>query len=663
VCGIFGVIASGKSELKLKHLTSGVTKALLESERRGKDSSGILSITKQEVIFAKSPGRAKFLVKNDLFKRVIQTAEESFKRKEGFVVFGHTRMATHGSSESNEDNQPIIRDEQIILHNGIIINCEEIFAEDSSLERKYEVDTEAFIALISKYSKNGKSEYESIEKAFIKCKGANTFVYFTQKSQYVNLVTRNGSLYFAADSNLGIFLFASEKQTLANLLDQHGFSKMKIYVHQLAKNTILVVDLETSKIHLKHEIKGQEIGSLRQTRSLIQLPNLVSSKVEHVKLPNFNQISSRDEPLNKRLMETGQITRCTNCLLPTSYPFLVFNEQGVCSCCLNYVPFESKGLDALKRELGLTSKSRYMVPISGGRDSCYALHIASQELGLNPVAFTYDWGFVTDVARRNISRMCGELGIEHILIAADLKKKRRNVQMNVVAWLKNPNLGMIPLFMAGDKTFFHHAAVIRKELELSTSLFGMNRFEPAGFKTGFAGIDETRIYAKTFDISKMNKLKLLAFYSSQSIVNPRYLNSSLVDSLAGLYSYYFKKIDYLQVFDYVPWKENDVIQCLQKLYGWEGSAETKNTWRIGDASAPFYNYLYYYFAGFTENDVYLSNLIRDGQISRHQALNRLQEDNLPNAAGFYKYCELISLNPVDIIKRVHEFKAFADAYN
>jgi glucosamine 6-phosphate synthetase-like amidotransferase/phosphosugar isomerase protein len=65
VCGIFGVIATGKSEVKLKYLTSGVIKAILESERRGKDSSGILSITKREVIVAKSPGRAKFLVRSD----------------------------------------------------------------------------------------------------------------------------------------------------------------------------------------------------------------------------------------------------------------------------------------------------------------------------------------------------------------------------------------------------------------------------------------------------------------------------------------------------------------------------------------------------------------------------------------------------------------------
>ena len=122
-------------------------------------------------------------------------------------------------------------------------------------------------------------------------------------------------------------------------------------------------------------------------------------------------------------------------------------------------------------------------------------------------------------------------------------------------------------------------------------------------------------------------------------------------------------MDFLQLFDYVIWNEKTVLSTLFDGYGWETSTHSSNTWRIGDASAPFYNYLYFYFAGLTENDVYLSNLIRDGQISRNQALIRLQEDNLPNPTGFYKYCELIGLDPVTVIKRVHEFNAFADVYN
>ena len=52
------------------------------------------------------------------------------------------------------------------------------------------------------------------------------------------------------------------------------------------------------------------------------------------------------------------------------------------------------------------------MPFSGGRDSCYGLDLIVKELGLKPITYTYDWGMVTDLGRRNISRMCAELGVE-----------------------------------------------------------------------------------------------------------------------------------------------------------------------------------------------------------------------------------------------------------
>ena len=75
---------------------------------------------------------------------------------------------------------------------------------------------------------------------------------------------------------------------------------------------------------------------------------------------------------------------------------------------------------------------------------------------MNPIAFTYDWGFVSDLARRNTARLCGALGVDHIIRTSNIEMKRKNVRLNVKAWLKRPEIGMIPLFMAGDKFFFYY---------------------------------------------------------------------------------------------------------------------------------------------------------------------------------------------------------------
>ena len=47
---------------------------------------------------------------------------------------------------------------------------------------------------------------------------------------------------------------------------------------------------------------------------------------------------------------------------------------------------------------------------------------------MRPVTYTYDWGMVTDLGRRNISRMSAKLGVENIIVAADIGLKRRNIR-------------------------------------------------------------------------------------------------------------------------------------------------------------------------------------------------------------------------------------------
>src|SRR5690606_12364844 len=143
------------------------------------------------------------------------------------------------------------------------------------------------------------------------------------------------------------------------------------------------------------------------------------------------------------------------------------------------------------------------------------LHLIKKHLNMRPIAYTYDWGMVTDLARRNISRMCGALNVEHILVSADISGKREFVRKNVLAWLKRPNLGTIPLFMAGDKQFFYYANMLREQLDLGTILFSMNPLERTDFKVGFCGIDENFKKDQHYNLSMFNKARLALFYGKE----------------------------------------------------------------------------------------------------------------------------------------------------
>ena len=264
---------------------------------------------------------------------------------------------------------------------------------------------------------------------------------------------------------------------------------------------------------------------------------------------------------------------------------------------------------------------------------------------------------VTDLARRNIARTCGKLGVENIIVAADIKKKRRNIKLNIEAWLKRPDLGMIPLFMAGDKYFFYYANKVCKENNLDLAIWGSNYLENTDFKTGFCGI-KPNFNKDRIDKLKVNdKIKLFTFFAKNYSLNLDYINMSLFNTFGAFLSRYaIKRTGYFQLFDYLLWDEDEVNNVIINEYNWELSVDTNNTWRIGDGTAAFYNYIYFLTAGFSEFDTFRSNQVREGMITRNEALKFVEKENIPRYETIKWYLEIVGLNFEDIIKKTNTIK-------
>ena len=360
--------------------------------------------------------------------------------------------------------------------------------------------------------------------------------------------------------------------------------------------------------------------------------------------------------------KVSRLKRCTKCVLPETFPYIFFDKKGVCNYCNNYIPNKRSNslgelYDLVEPYRKTSNKPNVLVPFSGGRDSTYSLHVIKKELGLNPITYTYDWGMVTDLARRNIARTCGKLGVENIIVAADIRKKRRNIKLNVEAWLKKPELGMIPLFMAGDKYFFYYANKVCKENNLDLTIWGSNYLENTDFKTGFCGIKPNFDKERIDTLIPRDKLKLFGFFAKNFMLNPSFINKSLANTFGAFLSrYQIKRTGYFQLFDYLLWDENEINNLITNEYNWELSVDTKNTWRIGDGTAAFYNYIYYLVAGFSEFDTFRSNQIREGMITREEALKFIEKDNIPRYETIKWYLEIIGLNFEDVIKKVNIIK-------
>lgn len=344
-----------------------------------------------------------------------------------------------------------------------------------------------------------------------------------------------------------------------------------------------------------------------------------------------------------------RLKRCSRCVLPETMPFVDFDAEGVCAYCRAHQPISVRGHAALEALVAPhrrgDGRPDCIVGVSGGRDSIFGLHYLKTVLGMTPVAYTYDWGMVTDLARRNVSRICGRLGIEHILVSADIPKKREYIRTNVEAWLARPSLGTVPLFMAGDKAYFYYLNRARQQLGLKLAFLCENLLERTDFKTGFAGVAPVihdRDHAYTLPMG--HKLGLARFYGKEFLHNPRYLNRSLLDSAKAFAYYYLIKRDYHNLYGYIPWDEPTIAETLLGSYDFERAEDTESLWRIGDGTAPFYNYIYHTIAGMTENDTFRSNQIRNGAMTRSLALDLIERDNHPRFPSIQWYLKTIGVD-------------------
>jgi hypothetical protein len=656
MCGIFGIVVDSNVVSKVK-ICRALDSLFLLSETRGKESAGITLVLPDEIVVQKSAVRPKRFIRSSNYTQFVDRAlERSRVGGAPYIAFGHSRLVTNGSQTIHSNNQPVISGGIVGVHNGIIVNDGELTRTVPGIERRSDVDTEVFLQLMRLAMRAGENLADALRAAFGKVVGTVSVALAFEDQNVLALGTNNGSLYVASSPETGIFAFASESYILDSFV-REGVLPWKTAenpVRPVQADECILVNLADLSLKSFRLDSAEQVGEVVHCeRRLRDEASAVDTRLHGVdSMPTVGAVN-----LDRFDIDVGPIRnlrRCTRCILPETVPFIEFDAYGVCNFCANYAPMKYRGRPAIEVEAQRLREQRKgsgpdaLFTLSGGRDSSYGLHYAVRELGLKPVAYTYDWGMITDLARRNQARMCGALKVEHILVSADIAKKRENIRRNVSAWLRKPSLGMIPLFMAGDKQYFYFANDLGKKLGLNTTILASNPLERTHFKAGFCGVAPTKGHRP----SKSAQIKMATFYAGEFLRNPAYINPSLIDTAGAFGSYYMISHDYLRLFDYIPWEEETINSTLLQDYDWETAPDTTSTWRIGDGTAAFYNYIYYRIAGFSENDTFRSNQIREGAIAREHALELAETENRPRFESIAWYCSVIGLDTIEVLEKI-----------
>lgn len=355
--------------------------------------------------------------------------------------------------------------------------------------------------------------------------------------------------------------------------------------------------------------------------------------------------------------------RCTKCILPETFPGITFDEEGICNYCHQYEEIKVKGREALEREMAnfRDSKGKYdcMATISGGRDSTYVLHQLVKAHNMRVLACSFDCGLQSELGKRNTKKACEKLGVDLVTYPYKIKRNIEEIRRNFMAWSKRPSPAMIPIFMVADKTMEYHMRKVARQKGIKLIVSGESTIEHTFFKSGFLGVPAA---GHGYDITITSKLKLLVGYIREYARNPRYLSlAGLYESIIGFFAYFyghkfFRHIRLINYFDYIMWNEKQIVSTNIKELDWELLDDTILTWRNDDAMPPLYNYLYYRMVGFTENDALRSNMIRNGMMSREEALKTANLENKPRMKALQDlFRERLKL-PLELLDDVPKYK-------
>ncbi len=633
MCGIFGIFSQAQS--KKVFLDSKDFKLFsdigFQSRRRGVDASGVM--------FAHSGSNVQVIKGNVDFRMLVKDVSKNFYETNNNFFVGHTRYATHGTKINQNNNHPIVSQNWLVIHNGWITNFDQIKLNApliNGMGADTSVDSFAInLVLESSLSNSDKFSHQDFEQALKKLKGEIS-LFAIHKSGRSFLYTNVGNVYIVQTKDR--ILFASEPEFF-------------------------------QKKHVKH-------ASQLSTNKVYELPTVVISgafdvipiaKFEVVDFPP-NELSHYDEfelreilsrKINFLNSNRQKLTRCSNCLIPETFPNVRFDLRGECQHCINYKPIIPKSLQELCENLNDASPTRQLVfGLSGGRDSCYLAHLLVTQ-GFKPIAVTYDWGLISNDARENMANICGTLGIEHVLIArnSDLVKKR--VRKSLEQVLKSHDYGFIPLLMAGDKSWLREVKKIAQRRYNLPVLMGMQKYENTGFKT--IGLLESNKFFLSNTNSSINLsirvlIKMIMRYSIWGLRNPSILPVLFTEGLFGFFNYYFFNSKIIIPFNLIDYDPDSVESILRVNYDFKfNKIDSHNTWRAGDMTSHLYDILYFIKLQFSEQDIMISNLVRSGKLTKADGINRINNLNRINLDLLKEYSEYLSLDFSLLLKKIIDF--------
>lgn len=352
--------------------------------------------------------------------------------------------------------------------------------------------------------------------------------------------------------------------------------------------------------------------------------------------------------------------QCKRCLYSENHPLnIIIDDEGICSGC--HIHEEKNTLDWNARESKLrtllesyrnTDGMSYdcIIPVSGGRDSYYIVHLIKNVYGMNPLLVSYNKHYNTHVGIRNYQYLKTVFDCDALQMVVQPQK----VKKITLSTLKH--FGSIYWHVLAGQTVFPVQTAVRFKIPLI--IWGVHQgIDQVGMFSHTDEVEMTRRYRKEHDLMGYEAEDLLSLdpaLTPNDIIQYVYPHDKEIEKVGvrGIY-----------LGNYIPWDTKRQHEEMIKKYGYETIAQQRTFDSYNDVDCVHYSGLHdlikYQKFGYGKATDHACREIRWGRLTRDEGISLAKAYETLVPSDIMYLCEWLAISEEELWSYLKPFKRYA----
>lgn len=346
------------------------------------------------------------------------------------------------------------------------------------------------------------------------------------------------------------------------------------------------------------------------------------------------------------------IRYCKRCCIPETQEDLTFDEMGICLTCqsseqkihINWQERE-KQLGKILEEARKKAGNNYdcILPISGGKDSTFQMHVLVKVYGMKPLAVTFNHNWYSETGWYNLQNALHQFNVDHIMFTPNRAlvnkiAKRSLGGIGDTCWTCHAGVGAFPLQVA-------------VKFKIPLLVWGESMAESSGRESYNCPVYK---FDREHFITVSAKLKpeqMVCEYLSERDLYPFTLPSVKEMEETGVFG--------IHLGDYIFWDDERQTEFIRDTYGWK-ETEIEGTYKGYKSAecvmAGMHDFTCYLKRGYGRATFHAGVDVRNGLLTREEGFELAKKFDAERPDALDYYLEITGMSEKEFFETMEKLR-------